>query len=41
MPDVGMIGLLIERIAAVIGWGVPILAVVVSIALYIKQRVDK
>ena len=38
--DIGMLGLLIERIVAIIGWSVPILAIIVSIVLYIKRRID-
>lgn len=39
--DIGMLGYLIDRIVAICGWGIPIIALIAGIILYIKQRVDK
>lgn len=39
--DIGMFGLLIERLVAICGWGIPIVAIIAGIVLYIKKRVDK
>lgn len=36
-----MFGLLIERLVAICGWGIPIVAIIAGIVLYIKKRVDK
>lgn len=39
--DIGMLGYLIDHIVAICGWGIPIVALIAGITLYIKQRIDK